>query len=130
MISLQVAQNLKKIVRNNVNNLVKPEHIYLYRVSEKLNVQDSLPIIKITHATTTTRGHFSDTLHTTKERLQIQFYFDDEDDADYEGMIANLEQVLEEEGFYFSTGYDSFDPDYEGLLTITRQYNYRNQLKL
>ena len=34
MISVQIAMKLKRIVRNNIDDIIDPRHIYLYKIPE------------------------------------------------------------------------------------------------
>lgn len=128
MISVQIAMKLKRIVREQVEDIIPSKHVYLYNIPEDVDRLQTLPFIRINHITSTATTHSSDQLDFTRERFQVQYFYDDEDDNDIEGMISNLDNVLRENGFYYSTGYDSFDPDLDGVITVTRQYNYRNNL--
>ncbi|AWY02939.1 hypothetical protein [Staphylococcus phage VB-SauS-SA2] len=128
MISVQIAMKLKRIVREQVEDIIPSKHVYLYNIPEDVDRLQTLPFIRINHITSTATTHSSNQLDFTRERFQVQYFYDDEDDNDIEGLISNLDNVLRENGFYYSTGYDSFDPDLDGVITVTRQYNYRNNL--
>lgn len=128
MISVQIAMKLKRIVRNNIDDIIEPKHIYLYKIPEDVDRLKTLPFIRINHVTSSATTHSSDNLNMTRERFQVQYFYDDEEESDIEARISELDNILRENGFYFSTGYDSFDPDLEGVITVTRQYNYRNNL--
>lgn len=128
MISLQIMQNMKKLVRDYTTGYVDSNRVYLYRIPEQLDVMSSLPMIKLDTVLSDPYSHSSDKLRATRESFQLQLFFDENDDKDFETMIQVLDSELEDNGFYYTTGYDSYDPDYEGVLTITRQYNYRNIL--
>lgn len=128
MISVQIAMKLKRIVREQVEDIIPSKHVYLYNIPEDVDRLQTLPFIRINHITSTATTHSSNQLDFTRERFQVQYFYDDEDDNDIEGMISNLDNVLRDNGFYYSTGYDSFDPDLDGVITVTRQYNYRNNL--
>ncbi|WWT40331.1 hypothetical protein [Staphylococcus phage PT1-4] len=128
MISIQIAMKLKKIVTSEVKDIIDSKHVYLYNIPEDVDRLKTLPIIRINHITSNATTHSSNQLDFTRERFQIQFFYDDEEERDIEGMISNLDNVLRDNGFYYSTGYDSFDPDLDGVITVTRQYNYRNNL--
>lgn len=128
MISLQIMQNMKKIVSDNVVGYVDAKRVYLYRIPEQLDVMSSLPMIKLDTVLSDPYIHSSDKLKATRESFQLQLFFDENDEKDFETMVQVLDSILEDNGFYYTTGYDSYDPDYEGILTITRQYNYRNIL--
>jgi hypothetical protein len=129
MISVQIAQKLRRIVKEEVKDIIKSSHIYLYYIPEDVDRLRTLPLIRINHITSNATTHSSNQLNFTGERFQIQYFYDDEDEHDIEGMISNVDDVLRENGFYFSTGYDGFDPDLDGVITVTRQYNYRNNIK-
>ena len=128
MISVQIAMKLKRIVRNNIDDIIEPKHIYLYKIPEDVDRLKTLPFIRINHVTSSATTHSSDNLNMTRERFQVQYFYDDEEESDIEARISELDNILRENGFYFSTGYDNFDPDLEGVITVTRQYNYRNNL--
>ena len=128
MISVQIAMKLKRIVRNNIDDIIDPRHIYLYKIPEDVDRLKTLPFIRINHITSSATTHSSDNLNMTRERFQVQYFYDDEEESDIEARISQLDNILRENGLYFSTGYDSFDPDLEGVITVTRQYNYRNNL--
>lgn len=128
MISIQIAQQLRKLVRDNVKDIVKPTAIYLYKIPEDVDRLKMLPMIRINNITSSATTHSSNQLNYTRERFQVQYFFDDEDERDIEGMIENVDNILREHGFYFSNGFDSYDPDLDGVIIITRQYNYRNKL--
>ena len=128
MISVQIAMKLKRIVRNNIDDIIDPKHIYLYKIPEDVDRLKTLPFIRINHVTSSATTHSSDNLNMTRERFQVQYFYDDEEESDIEARISELDNILRQNGFYFSTGYDNFDPDLEGVITVTRQYNYRNNL--
>lgn len=128
MISVQIAMKLKRIVRNNIDDIIEPKHIYLYKIPEDVDRLKTLPFIRINHVTSSATTHSSDNLNMTRERFQVQYFYDDEEESDIEARISELDNILRQNGFYFSTGYDNFDPDLEGVITVTRQYNYRNNL--
>lgn len=119
---------VKKIIRDNSVGYIDPKRVYIYQVPEQLDVLSSLPIVKISHVTSNATTHSSDRLDFTKERLQIQYFYDDDFELDIESKILEIDKVLEENGFYYSTGYDSYYPDFDGVLLISRQYNYRNKI--
>ena len=119
---------VKKIVTENSTGIIDPKRIYIYQVPEQLDVAKSLPIVKISHVTSNARTHSSNKLNYTKERLQIQYFYDANFKLDIESKILEIDRVLEEHGIYYSTGYDSYDPDFDGVLLISRQYNYRNKI--
>lgn len=127
MISTQILQKLQTIIRREWDGVIDPKLVYLYKIPEKDSVIKHFPMVKIQHVLSSTNAHANNTLWMTKERVQIQYFFDDDTDVDFEDIVQRVDDVLEEEGFYFSTGYDFFDPDYEGVIGITRQYNFRNK---
>lgn len=127
-LSLSIAREFKDIIIKNMEDIIPRDNFYMLHVPEKLDVMNSVPIVKVTTVTSTPRGHASNMTSFTAERFQVQFFFADYDETDYESRIVALERELEKYGFYYSAGYDNIDPDYNNLVTITRQYNYRNQL--
>lgn len=127
-LGIQLARRLKGLISEYMGDVIPSSNIYLLSIPEKLDIMGSVPLVKINTVISSPKGHASDRMTFTKERFQVQFYFADYDETDYESYIVQMERKLEEQGFYFSTGYDSTDPDYNNLITITRQYNYRNKL--
>lgn len=125
MISIQIAQQLRMLIVNN-QSIVPRNKVYLYNIPEDMQRLETMPIIRINHITSSATVHSSNELNMTRERFQVQYFFDDNDDRDIEGMISDIDEVLRDNGFYYSNGYDSYDPDLDGVLTVTRQYNYRN----
>lgn len=125
MLSIQLAQKVRNILASS-QDIVPKNKIYLYNIPEDEQRVDSMPVIRINHITTSATVHSSNKLDMTRERFQVQYFFDDGDERDLESMIMENDRILGEEGFYFSNGYDSFDPDLGGVVIITRQYNYRN----
>lgn len=125
MISIQIAQQLRMLIVNN-QSIVPRNKVYLYNIPEDMQRLETMPIIRINHITSSATVYSSNELNMTRERFQVQYFFDDNDDRDIEGMISNIDEVLRDNGFYYSNGYDSYDPDLNGVLTVTRQYNYRN----
>ncbi|QDF14307.1 hypothetical protein [Staphylococcus phage PMBT8] len=125
MISIQIAQQLRMLIVNN-QSIVPRNKVYLYNIPEDMQRLETMPIIRINHITSSATVHSSNELNMTRERFQVQYFFDDNDDRDIEGMISDIDEVLRDNGFYYSNGYDSYDPDLNGVLTVTRQYNYRN----
>lgn len=128
MISIQIANKLRKLVRDNAGDIIKPTAVYLYKIPEDVDRLKALPMARVNHITSSATTHSSNDLNFTRERFQVQYFYDDEDERDVEGMISRIDNILREHGFYFSNGYDSYDPDLEGVITVTRQYNYRNNL--
>lgn len=127
MISIQLTLKFKKLVVSQVEDIIPSKYVYLYDIPEDVKRLEKLPFIRINHITSTATQHSSDNINYTRERIQLQYFFDDEDERDIEGMIIETDKFLRENGFYYSTGYDSFDPDLEGCIIVTRQYNYRNK---
>lgn len=125
MISIQIAQKLRMLIVNN-QSIVPRNKVYLYNIPEDMQRLETMPIIRINHITSSATVYSSNELNMTRERFQVQYFFDDNDDRDIEGMISDIDSVLRDNGFYYSNGYDSYDPDLDGVLTVTRQYNYRN----
>ncbi|WWT40104.1 hypothetical protein [Staphylococcus phage PT94] len=125
MISIQIAQQLRMLIVNN-QSIVPRNKVYLYNIPEDMQRLETMPIIRINHITSSATVYSSNELNMTRERFQVQYFFDDNDDRDIEGMISDIDKVLRDNGFYYSNGYDSYDPDLNGVLTVTRQYNYRN----
>lgn len=125
MISIQIAQKLRMLIVNN-QSIVPRNKVYLYNIPEDMQRLETMPIIRINHITSSATVYSSNELNMTRERFQVQYFFDDNDDRDIEGMISDIDEVLRDNGFYYSNGYDSYDPDLDGVLTVTRQYNYRN----
>lgn len=125
MISIQIAQQLRMLIVNN-QSIVPRNKVYLYNIPEDMQRLETMPIIRINHITSSATVYSSNELNMTRERFQVQYFFDDNDDRDIEGMISDIDKVLRDNGFYYSNGYDSYDPDLDGVLTVTRQYNYRN----
>ena len=125
MISIQIAQKLRMLIVNN-QSIVPRNKVYLYNIPEDMQRLETMPVIRINHITSSATVHSSNELNMTRERFQVQYFFDDNDDRDIEGMISDIDEVLRDNGFYYSNGYDSYDPDLNGVLTVTRQYNYRN----
>lgn len=125
MISIQIAQQLRMLIVNN-QSIVPRNKVYLYNIPEDMQRLETMPIIRINHITSSATVYSSNELNMTRERFQVQYFFDDNDDRDIEGMISDIDEVLRDNGFYYSNGYDSYDPDLDGVLTVTRQYNYRN----
>lgn len=128
MISVQIALKLKKLVQHEFEGMIDKKRIYLYDIPENEKRIELLPAIRINHITSTATTHSSNEIDFTRERFQIQYFYDDEFDGNIEDKIIQVERVLRENGFYYSTGYDSFDPELDGVITVTRQYNYRNNL--
>lgn len=123
----RILLELKDIIAENfTENLIPKDNYYIYSIPEKLDVMNSVPLVKLNTVISSAGGHSSDRIFMTRERFQVQYFFADYDENDYEQAILDVEQVLQDYGFYYSTGYDSIDPDYNNLITITRQYNYRN----
>jgi len=127
MISVQLSVKLKRLVAEQVKDIIPSKHVYLYNIPEDVDRLKTLPFVRINHITSTATTHSSNDINFTRERYQIQFFFDDEDERDIEGMIIKTDKQLRQYGFYYSTGYDGYDPDLEGVITVTRQYNYRNK---
>jgi len=127
-LGIQIARRLQDLIVESMKDVIPEKNIYLLSIPEKLDIINSAPLVKINTVISSPRGHSSNKTSFTKERFQVQFYFADYDETDYESEIVKMERKLEEYGYYFSTGYDSTDPDYNNLITITRQYNYRNNL--
>lgn len=125
MISIQLAQEIRNLLSKS-QDIIPRNKIYLYNIPEDEQRLESMPLIRINHITSSATVHSSNKLDMTRERFQIQYFFDDGDDRDIEGMILKNDRLLGEAGYYFSNGYDSFDPDLDGVITVTRQYNYRN----
>lgn len=125
MISIQIAQQLRMLIVNN-QSIVPRNKVYLYNIPEDMQRLETMPVIRINHITSSATVYSSNELNMTRERFQVQYFFDDNDDRDIEGMISDIDEVLRDNGFYYSNGYDSYDPDLDGVLTVTRQYNYRN----
>lgn len=125
MISIQLAQEIRNLLSKS-QDIVPRNKIYLYNIPEDEQRLESMPLIRINHIITSPTVHSSNKLDMTRERFQIQYFFDDGDDRDIEGMILKNDRLLGEVGYYFTNGYDSFDPDLDGVITVTRQYNYRN----
>lgn len=125
MISIQIARELRKLIIDN-QSMIPRNKIYLYNIPESVQRLESMPVIRINHITTSAKTHSSNHLNMTRERFQVQYFFDDNDERDIEGMISDMDEILRDNGFYFSNGYDSYDPDLDGVITVTRQYNYRN----
>lgn len=125
MISIQIAQKLRMLIVNN-QSIVPRNKVYLYNIPEDMQRLETMPVIRINHITSSATVYSSNELNMTRERFQVQYFFDDNDDRDIEGMISDIDEVLRDNGFYYSNGYDSYDPDLDGVLTVTRQYNYRN----
>ena len=78
MISVQIAMKLKRIVRNNIDDIIEPRHIYLYKIPEDVDRLKTLPFIRINHVTSSATTHSSDNLNMTRERFQVQYFYDDE----------------------------------------------------
>src|SRR5699024_7979892 len=127
-LSLSIAREFKDIIIKNMKDIILRDNLYMIHGPKQLDVMNSVTIVKVTTVTSTPRGHASNMTSFTAERFQVQFFFADYDETDYESRIVALERELEKYGFYYSTGYDNIEPDYEYYVTVTRQYNYRNQL--
>src|SRR5699024_11941626 len=46
LISVQIAMKLKRIVRNNIDGIIEPKHIYLYKIPEDVDRLKTLPFIR------------------------------------------------------------------------------------
>src|SRR5699024_9009736 len=70
-LSLSIAREFKDIIIKNMKDIIPRDNFYMLHVPEKLDVMNSVPIVKVTTVTSTPRGHASNMTSFTAERSHI-----------------------------------------------------------